>query len=217
VGWSLGNSWRIAGDVNRWDSVYNAIRTNENLYNYSRPGGWNDPDMLVGSAPTAAAHLETFQSRTQFSMWAVMAAPLLIGSNMLHMPPFDVETYTNPEVIAIDQDPLGYQGRPIINNCGEHDKEEFERQVQHRNYTVPSCQQVWAKKLSTGGVAVNMINFSSNKTTVTCDASCIAATGLSGSVHVRDVWQHKDLGTFTSYSAALNGDGDSVTVILTQA
>ena len=89
----------------------------------------NSPDMLVGSAPTAAAHLETFQSRTQFSMWAVMAAPLLIGSNMLHMPPFDVETYTNPEVIAIDQDPLGYQGRPIINNCGEHDKEEFERCV----------------------------------------------------------------------------------------
>ena len=42
VGWSLGNSWRIAGDVNRWDSVYNAIRTNENLYNYSRPGGWNE-------------------------------------------------------------------------------------------------------------------------------------------------------------------------------
>ena len=42
-GWSLGNSWRIAGDCNGWDSIYNAIRTNEGLAKYARPGGWNDP------------------------------------------------------------------------------------------------------------------------------------------------------------------------------
>ena len=53
------------------------------------------------------------QSRTQFSLWAVMAAPLLIGSNMLHMNAFDVETYTNQEVISVDQDPLGIQGEIV--------------------------------------------------------------------------------------------------------
>ncbi len=46
-GWSLGNSWRIAGDCNEWPSVYNAIRTNEPLAQYARVGGWNDPVMQI--------------------------------------------------------------------------------------------------------------------------------------------------------------------------
>ena len=53
------------------------------------------------------------QSRTQFSLWAVMAAPLLIGSNILSLSPWDLETYSNSEVIVVDQDPLGRQGYVI--------------------------------------------------------------------------------------------------------
>ena len=59
--------------------------TNKDLYNDARPGGWNDPDMLVGSSPEAAVFNTPAQSRTQFSLWCIMAAPLLIGSNMLNM------------------------------------------------------------------------------------------------------------------------------------
>lgn len=84
-GWTLGNSWRIAGDCNEWPSVYNAIRINQVLNNYSRPGGWNDPDMLVGSSTGAAVHNTEDQARTQFSLWSIMAAPLIIGSNMLNL------------------------------------------------------------------------------------------------------------------------------------
>ena len=62
-----------------------ALRANRNLTKFAGPGGWNDPDMLVGSSEHAAAHITPTQSRTQFSMWAVMAAPLLIGSNLLNM------------------------------------------------------------------------------------------------------------------------------------
>jgi alpha-galactosidase len=59
--------------------------TNQALSHFASPGGWNDPDMLVGSSPAAAVFNTPTQSRTQFSLWAIMAAPLLIGSNMLNM------------------------------------------------------------------------------------------------------------------------------------
>ncbi len=60
--------------------------------NQTGPGGWNDPDMLVGSNPKAAVNLTETQSRTQFSLWSVMAAPLLIGSSILDLTPYDLET-----------------------------------------------------------------------------------------------------------------------------
>jgi alpha-galactosidase len=123
-GASLGNSWRIAGDCNGWDTVYNAIRTNEPLWKFARigapfslppfipmhlplltrlhqlpfSGAWNDPDMLVGSSPQAAVYNTPDQARSQFSLWSVMAAPLLIGSNILNLSAWDFETYTNREV-----------------------------------------------------------------------------------------------------------------------
>ena len=178
-GWSLGNSWRINGDCNQWPSVVAAIlyvckyihfampsqkstshSVNQGLSQYARPGGWNDPDMLVGSSPLAAVYNTPDQSRTQFSLWAIMAAPLLIGSNMLNMSvragfetnihlieqsrlsclcfschhlvatqAFDLETYTNSEVVAIDQDTLGVQGQVIWENC-------------QTLSGVPPCQQV---------------------------------------------------------------------------
>lgn len=191
VGYSLGNSWRIAGDCNAWPSIYNAIRVNEMLYPYASPGGWNDPDMLVGSSPNAAVHNTQTQARTQFSLWAVMAAPLLIGSNIPNISDFDLETYTNAEVIAIDQDPLGKQGKPIVSNCPPTDLEWAAAYADTHNTTalgrslaVPSCQQVWAKPLASGAVAVNMINFASTSATISCGADCLKAAGLSGSIKV---------------------------------
>ena len=79
----------------------NAITVNAKLGQYAGPGGFNDVDALIGSSPGAAVHVTQTQSRTQFSMWAVMAAPLIIGSNVLHITPYDLETYKNTEVIAI--------------------------------------------------------------------------------------------------------------------
>ncbi len=76
-----------------------------------------DPDMLVGSTPGAAVYNTPDQARTQFSLWSIMAAPLLIGSNVRNMSAWDLETYTNAEVIAIDQDPLGYVLIPVTTEC----------------------------------------------------------------------------------------------------
>ncbi len=85
VGSGIANSWRISGDCNKWPSIIKAILVNQALSHYAGPGGWNDPDMLVGSSHLAAVYNTPDQSRTQFSLWAVMAAPLLIGSNILNM------------------------------------------------------------------------------------------------------------------------------------
>jgi len=117
LGYGLGNSWRIAPDCDEWDNVYVAVRTNEALAEFAGPGGWNDPDMLVGSHADAAVHFTPQQVQTQFSLWAVMASPLLIGSSILRMPASDLATYSNEEVIRINQDPLGVQGEPVWSNC----------------------------------------------------------------------------------------------------
>jgi len=116
-GTELGNSWRIASDVRDFPSLYNAIRRSEGLHGYAGPGGWNDPDMLLGSSPGVRFQLTPLQSRMQFSMWAVLAAPLLLGTRPSLMSSWDLETYSNRLVIAVDQDPLGVQGSLIQSDC----------------------------------------------------------------------------------------------------
>ena len=93
----------IIQDVNDWNSAFgNSIRRSavtgaKNLAQYSGPGGWNDPDAVLGSSPAAAVHATQTQSRTQFSLWAMLAAPLQIGSNILNMSAYDLETFKNTE------------------------------------------------------------------------------------------------------------------------
>ena len=82
VGKTLGNSWRISGDVNSWGDVLRAMDVNSELAQFAGPGGFNDPDMLLGSGPDSAVRMSPNQSRSQFSLWSVMTAPLLIGANV---------------------------------------------------------------------------------------------------------------------------------------
>ena len=104
------HSWRISADCDEFANIYEAARTMEQLSDYAGPTkGYNDPDMLVGTS-TGAVTLTPTQSRTQFDLWCVLAAPLLLGTNPSRMNAWDLETYGDTEVIAIDQDPLGKQG-----------------------------------------------------------------------------------------------------------
>jgi hypothetical protein len=84
-GSSLGNMWRIAGDVNTWQDALSAMDANSKLARFAGPGGFNDPDMLLGSSPGSTTRLTPVQSRTQFSVWAIMAAPLLLSGNVANM------------------------------------------------------------------------------------------------------------------------------------
>jgi alpha-galactosidase len=113
----IGHLWRTTGDiVNCWNcelghgswtsfGILNILDKQAGLRKHAGPGGWNDPDMMeVGNLPTLA------ENRSHFAMWAMLAAPLIAGTDVIGMRPEIVAILTNPRLVAIDQDPLGLQG-----------------------------------------------------------------------------------------------------------
>ena len=102
-----GNLWRTTGDISDEYRVMAEIGFNQNgLEKFAGPGPWNDPDMLeVGNGG-----MNDDEYRTHFSLWAILAAPLIAGNDLTAMTPYTVEILTNREVIAVDQDSLGRQG-----------------------------------------------------------------------------------------------------------
>jgi alpha-galactosidase len=174
----IANMWRIGFDINAsWSSMVGLIDQNAPLYQYAGPGHWNDPDMLeVGKLANEN------EDRAHFSMWAIMAAPLLAGNDIRSMSATTKAILTNTEVIAVDQDPLGIQGKVVA---------------------TPSANlQVWAKKLSgTDTVAVALFNRGGSAASITARFSDVGIT--SASAKVRDLWSHMDLGSFDgSYTAS---------------
>jgi alpha-galactosidase len=176
---TIANMWRIGFDINAsWSSVTGLIDQDANLYSYAGPGHWNDPDMMeVGNG------LNDTDGRTHFSMWAILAAPLIAGNDLRSMSAATKTTLTNSEVIAVDQDPLGTQGR-LVASPGTN-------------------LQVWSKPLSgTNTRAVALLNRNSTGTaSITVQWSALGIP--TGAATVRDLWSHTDLGTSTgSYTAS---------------
>jgi len=158
---------------------------------YARPGGWNDPDMLIGSSSGTAARLTPDQSRSMFSLWSVMSAPLLIGSNIRNLNSWDLETYSNSEVIAVNQDRDGRQGTRIAGGNLRQGGNTF---------------NIWAKKLSDGSWAVVFLNNADTAADVTCNADCFSKMDFKATdtLKVRDLWKHMDAGTVKgSYTAKM--------------
>jgi alpha-galactosidase len=160
----------------------------KDLSRYAGPGKWNDPDMLeVGNGG-----LTTTENRTHFSLWAIMAAPLIAGNDLRNMPPDVKEILTNKEVIAVDQDALGRQGRRVWKD---------------------GDLEVWAKQLQDGSRAVVLLNRGASQQTVTATWEQIGYPDhLSASI--RDLWAHKDLGKFTGkFSSPVESHGVVVVTV----
>jgi alpha-galactosidase len=171
----IGNLWRTTGDItDKWQGKYgyswgvlNIVDMNEPLWPHAGPGHWNDPDMLEVGNPG----LTQTQSRSHFSLWAMMAAPLIAGNDVANMTAEIREILLNKEVIAIDQDRLGVQGRRVWRD---------------------GDREVWVKPLAGGGRAVLLFNRGA-------DAADIAFSWeqLGYPAHLkaklRDVWAHRDL------------------------
>jgi alpha-galactosidase len=176
---TIANMWRIGFDIGpNWGSVIRLIDENSELYSYAGPGHWNDPDMMeVGHG------LNDTEGRAHFSIWAIMAAPLIAGNDLRNMSAATKETLTNSEVIAVDQDPLGIQGR-VVASPGPN-------------------LQVWSKRLSTPNT-VAVVLFNRNDSASASITVQWSALGIpAGAASVRDLWTHTDLGTFNdSYTAA---------------
>jgi len=217
-GASLGNSWRIAVDVNGWDTVWSNAAMNSELARFAFPGAWNDPDALIGSTPGASALLTKAQTRTQFSLWSVMAAPLLIGSRILEMDAFDLQTYTNTEVIAVDQDPLGIQGTILWENCPPRNLLDLHEISREGEITIiPECQQVWAKRLTGGAHAVILVNWSQQSAWISVGADIFERIGFAAGAYIRDLWGKKDLGVHHSLVVEVGQNGASLLYRFTQA
>ncbi len=178
----VGNLWRTTGDINdSWGSLKSIIRKNMPLYDAAGPGHWNDPDMLeVGHGD-----MTDTEYRTHFGLWAMMAAPLLIGSDLRQATPATMDILRNTEVIALDQDTLGRQARPISDSDGH---------------------VVFAKALSNGDAAVALYNETDSTATIGTTASA-AGLGDADAYTLRDVWQHATTETAGDISAAVPAHG----------
>lgn len=113
VGHSLGNSWRTGPDDTNWHGVLDDLDDIAPLWPYAGPGGWNDPCLLLGKDSNGNVDVTDPQGRAQFSMWAIVAAPMLLSQNILNWTTYQIQTYTNAEVIAVGQDKLGRAGQRL--------------------------------------------------------------------------------------------------------
>jgi alpha-galactosidase len=187
----VGNLWRATGDISdKWYSgkkkdflgVLDIIDLVNGLEPFAGPGHWNDPDMLeVGNGG-----MSVIEYRSHFSLWCLLAAPLIAGNDIRSMSD-DIRTIlTNKEAIAIDQDPLGRQGRRVASD---------------------GSAEVWSKQLSDGGRAVVLLNRDATEKVVKVAWSDIGYPDRL-SVAVRDLWAHKDLGRLEGgYSTGVPGHG----------
>lgn len=189
----VGNLWRSTGDISDlWDAggkkddglgVVQILDLLDGTESYAGPGHWNDPDMLeVGNGG-----MTTTEYRAHFSMWAILAAPLMAG-NDLHSMSSDIhDILTNKEVIAVDQDPMGKQG--------------------HRVKRSSDGAEVWSKQMSDGGRAVALLNRGASETKITVDWTDLGYPEHLNAT-VRDLWQHKNLDSAKgSFSASVPSHG----------
>ncbi len=185
-----GNLWRTTDDIadrfqngnKKGGGMLNVLDLQVGLESYAGPGHWNDPDMLeVGNGG-----MTNTEYRSHFSLWAVLAAPLIAGNDLRNMTPEIHDILTNKEVIAVNQDPLGREARRIAKD---------------------GDLEIWARPLKDGSRAVVLFNRGATTQEISVDWEQLGyPEHLSAAV--RDLWQHKDLGKFTGkFSAPVESHG----------
>jgi len=170
---ATGNLWRTTGDIqDNWASVLKILdNPSQQHAEAAGPGGWNDPDMLeVGNGKMTDA-----EYRSHFSLWAMMAAPLIAGNDLRSMSQATKDILMNAEVIAIDQDAAGKQGTRLRAEGG---------------------LEVWAKPLKQKG-AVAVLLFNRREAAADISANWGEVGLPSGKAKVQDLWAHTDRGVFT--------------------
>ncbi len=164
-----GNLWRTTGDIDpHWDRIYAILEQQAGLEKYAGPGHWNDPDMLeVGNGKLSLA-----ENRAHFSMWAMLASPLLAGNDLPHMTQEIKSILTNRDVIAIDQDPLGHQASRVYAD-GE--------------------VEVWSRQLSGGAMAIAVLAAGDSRYSTHPFHLNLVKLGLHGSQQAKDLWTGKTM------------------------
>jgi alpha-galactosidase len=185
----VGHLWRTSGDIdNHWSktgsddgkiwggSVLVNLDLQRGLEKYAGPGHWNDPDMLeVGNDVLSVA-----EERAHFSLWCMLAAPLIAGNDLSTMSKETINILTNKEVIAVDQDKLGKQGYLV------EDEENF---------------QIYLKPLAGGDTAICLFNRGDQTREVDIDWKKYK---IGADHSIRDLWKKQVAGTTaTDYKAGI--------------
>ncbi len=182
-----GHCWRTTGDLGleRGDLLpgfYQIGLSNARHYENAGPGHWNDPDYIligyVGNAhnqnePGQSTKLTPNEQYSYMSMWCLMAAPLFFSGDMRLLDDFTLGILCSNEVIEVDQDPLGRQAKPLV-----QDDETL----------------IMAKPMEDGSMAVGLFNLAELPRRLSVDWSLL---GVRGTQRVRDLWRQKNLGEFT--------------------
>ncbi|HEY4841048.1 MAG TPA: glycoside hydrolase family 27 protein [Terriglobales bacterium] len=197
-----GNLWRTTDDISdKWEShekwpdgsccrqgVLDILDLQVGLQSYAGPGHWNDPDMLeVGNGG-----MSTIEYRSHFSLWAILAAPLMAGNDLRTMTPEIREILTNKEVIGVNQDALGREGQRVWKD---------------------GDREVWSKQEQDGSRVVVLLNRGDSAQTIPLNWEQIGYPGHLPAT-VRDLWAHKELGKFAGeFSSTVPPHGVSMVSI----
>ncbi len=183
----LGNVWRSTDDIGapghaEWARILRNFDQNAFHASSGGPNHWSDPDMLEIGVPSISA----LEEQSQFSLWAISAAPLWAGNDLLTMSLQTQQTLTNREVIAVDQDPLGQPGTLVLQ--------------------VKPGLQVWARHLAGEDrpQAVLLFNRTSELAKMHIQWEDL---GIYSPARARDLWAHRDLGVLEGYSADVPAHG----------
>ncbi|MEJ8646784.1 NPCBM/NEW2 domain-containing protein [Streptomyces sp. MS1.AVA.3] len=181
----VGHLWRTTGDISdSWSSMLGIAKQNLPLAPHAGPGRWNDPDMLeVGNGG-----MTDTEYRSHFSLWSMMAAPLLIGSDLRKAGPETFEILANKDIIAIDQDPLGKQATVLKSESGR--------------WTL-------VRQLADGDRAVALFNETGRPQRISTTAKDLGLPQADG-YRLRDLWRHQDTHTTGTVSATVPAHGTVV-------
>lgn len=162
----VGHLWRTTGDIrDSWDSMIHIVDLEKDLSKYAGPGHWNDPDMLeVGNGGMTIE-----EDKTHFSMWCMLAAPLMAGNDLENMSKETMGILTNANLIAVDQDSLGKQAICAREVAG---------------------YEIWIKPLVKEGKAVCLLNRSDEEKTVHIDFNYLLTE--NGDYWHKDKYELKD-------------------------
>lgn len=175
------NIWRNWDDIqDSWDSVLSIINYNgdhqDEIIPYVAPGKFNDIDMLL----IGDYSLSESQSKVQFALWSILAAPLFISADLDTMKQWQKDILLNEEIIAVNQDVLGKMGRRVYKD---------------------NTQQNWVRYLDNNAAAVAIMSLRTD-IPVYMEVT-FASINMNGPFHVRDLFLHKDLGVFNSSFKAI--------------
>lgn len=207
----VGHLWRTTGDITHcWDceenhgtwsswGIMRILDKQKGLRIHAGPGRWNDPDMLeVGNGMSVS------EDRAHFSMWAMLAAPLLAGNDVRTMSSATKEILTNKDVIAIGQDRLGIQGFPAISEDGLE------------IWAKPLANDEWAFCFLNRGKDEQKVGFNWKSHFIKDDFAKRQFDAKKASYRIRDVWQKGDRGTTETTLEAVVPSHDVLMLRLTK-